>query len=220
MELYLVRHGQSEANIGLPIFNAKLTELGQQQAELLGKDLSDIPFDKIYGSTLSRAAQTAAAVAACQKAPSAAVEFLPELVEANTPNDFAGDRAFLYSLHPHVRMERETMLPFRSNEERAKYVLETLIYQPAYDARFLEDTVDHDNKPIQKRDMHVFIATHGVFMAYLMAELVHFPFDPNMIVSLHNTGVCHFSLFTVNGVRRIRFITHNDTHHLRKDMLT
>ena len=93
MQLYLVRHGQSQANIGLDIFDPRLTDLGQAQAECAGKEFSEIPFAHIYGSTLARSAQTAAAILKAQAASSAALELLPELVETGTPSDFAGDRS-------------------------------------------------------------------------------------------------------------------------------
>ena len=61
MKLYLIRHGQSEAN-----FNKShsgwgsigLTEEGIYQAEKIGAILKSIPFDKVYSSDLLRARQT------------------------------------------------------------------------------------------------------------------------------------------------------------------
>lgn len=61
MKLYLIRHGQSEAN-----FNKShsgwgsigLTEEGIYQAEKIGVILKSIPFDKVYSSDLLRARQT------------------------------------------------------------------------------------------------------------------------------------------------------------------
>lgn len=63
MKIYAIRHGQSETNainhfggwIQVP-----LTPLGFQQAELAGKRIANIPFDRVYSSDLLRARQTAA----------------------------------------------------------------------------------------------------------------------------------------------------------------
>ncbi len=61
MKLFLIRHGQSEANANHQYsgqFDTKLTELGRQQAMALVPILSDMTFDKVYSSDLSRAVIT------------------------------------------------------------------------------------------------------------------------------------------------------------------
>ena len=62
MEIYFVRHGQTNWNVekrfqGLS--DSPLTELGITQAKLLGKKLKDIKFDKFYSTSLKRAYDTA-----------------------------------------------------------------------------------------------------------------------------------------------------------------
>lgn len=220
MEVFIVRHGQSMANIGLQIANAKLTALGERQADLLGRELSDVRFDRIYGSTLNRAAQTAAGVARHQSDPSIPVEIVPELVEAGTPECFAGDADFLRSIHPHVKADRMRQMHFDSDAARAAYVLETYVYAPAYERGFDTERTDHEGNVIREKNETILIASHGVFIAYLLSQLVGFPFDENMVVGLNNTGVSRFNLYTFNGIRRIRFKGYNDTRHLPKDALS
>ncbi|HJO15034.1 MAG TPA: histidine phosphatase family protein [Candidatus Pacearchaeota archaeon] len=58
MELYLVRHAQSEANAGNHEGENLLTALGKLQAGKLSKSLRNLKFDKIYCSNLERAKQT------------------------------------------------------------------------------------------------------------------------------------------------------------------
>ena len=62
MNLYVVRHGQTEANTGGilqgPIVNGQLTELGEKQMELLRRELTP-RIQKIYSSPLKRVAQSA-----------------------------------------------------------------------------------------------------------------------------------------------------------------
>lgn len=62
MEIYFVRHGETEWN-KLKKFqglcDSPLTEKGILQAKLLSKHLKDIKFDKIYSSNLKRAKDTA-----------------------------------------------------------------------------------------------------------------------------------------------------------------
>ena len=61
MKLFMVRHGQSEANISTYYTgqtDVKLTKLGEEQAEQIRPILKDIPFDKVFCSDLIRASET------------------------------------------------------------------------------------------------------------------------------------------------------------------
>lgn len=63
MNLYFVRHGESECNI-LKVFSNRglthgLTEKGREQADSLSEKLKDIKFNAIYTSPLLRAIETA-----------------------------------------------------------------------------------------------------------------------------------------------------------------
>lgn len=60
MELYIIRHGESEGNVtrrDLP--DAELTELGRRQAALVGERLRGLQLDAIIASPLVRAIDTA-----------------------------------------------------------------------------------------------------------------------------------------------------------------
>jgi serine/threonine-protein phosphatase PGAM5 len=61
--LYLARHGESEATQPANPEEGELTEIGRQQADLLGKRLQAIPFAAIHHSPWTRAVQTAQIVA-------------------------------------------------------------------------------------------------------------------------------------------------------------
>ena len=67
MQLYFVRHGESEANVLKVISNRgyqhPLTEKGMAQANALADRLRDVPLSTIYASPLMRAVQTAQIVA-------------------------------------------------------------------------------------------------------------------------------------------------------------
>lgn len=61
MRLYMVRHGQTTANLNrlyVGQTDVPLTELGWQQAESIRPVLQRIPFDRVYSSDLSRAVNT------------------------------------------------------------------------------------------------------------------------------------------------------------------
>ena len=82
MELLVIRHGQSEADIlnvieGRANFN--LTDLGYQQAELMAEWVSGYTnIDKIYSSSLNRARQTAEKLSAKTKI---SVDVMDDLME-------------------------------------------------------------------------------------------------------------------------------------------
>jgi len=66
LTLYLLRHGESEANVA-HVFAGRavdpaLTAVGRGQARLQGMALRNVPFQAIYASTLRRAHETAAIV--------------------------------------------------------------------------------------------------------------------------------------------------------------
>jgi broad specificity phosphatase PhoE len=65
--LLLARHGETDWNREFRIQGSsdiELNELGRQQAQFLAQELTDVELDAIYASDLSRARETAAAVAA------------------------------------------------------------------------------------------------------------------------------------------------------------
>jgi broad specificity phosphatase PhoE len=66
--IYIVRHGQSEANVSkLHGLNTKLSPKGQEQAKKLSKKFQDIHFDAIFSSPLVRAKETVRFIAEEQK---------------------------------------------------------------------------------------------------------------------------------------------------------
>lgn len=79
--LYLVRHGESEANAARVFAghsDSPLTERGRRQAEAVAEALAAVPFDRVISSDLSRCRDTAEAIARRQ---GLTVEVFPELRE-------------------------------------------------------------------------------------------------------------------------------------------
>ena len=82
-KVYLVRHGEAVGNVthvfqGLS--DLPLTENGKRQAALVGERMKEIHLDKVYASQMSRAQDTAKAIASRQ---GLAVLTEPGVVEIN-----------------------------------------------------------------------------------------------------------------------------------------
>ena len=61
MKLFLVRHGQTQANLEMYYSgqsDVPLTDVGREQAKSIRPILEKIPFDRVYSSDLSRAIDT------------------------------------------------------------------------------------------------------------------------------------------------------------------
>lgn len=217
MELYIVRHGQSQSQTGTEMPDPPLTETGLLQARLTGQALQNVRFDFAYASHLTRAVQTAAAILQFQQSPPT-LNVLPELAECGS-RDHVCDPEALRALYPDMRVAADRCRPFDSDADRAAFCLEQCVYQNAYTEplQFIEEIGEGE---LRSNDRNVLIVCHGVFNAHLIGRLVHFPFDRNVIVSQHNACVNRFSLFTVNSVRRLRFKSFNSVAHLPEDLLT
>ena len=82
MRIYLVRHGETEANIKKVTqghTDSPLTPLGLEQIERLSRRLSSVPLQQCYASDLGRAKETALAI--MQSHPEVPVHFTPLLRE-------------------------------------------------------------------------------------------------------------------------------------------
>lgn len=125
--LYIVRHGESLDNAGIPYVRtpegSPLTERGQQQAHDVGRRLSDVPIDVVIASNLTRARQTAEIIAgelgAARGERTPEVIIIPELRERSI-GPFAG-RTGLHELEEY----RERFEEFHRgrHEERMRWKL-------------------------------------------------------------------------------------------------
>lgn len=202
MELYLVRHGQTDGTTNPA--DPPLTALGREQAAALGEALAGVRFDLIAASHLTRAVETAAAVARRQPdSPQILID--PAFAECGTPEDFFQSPETLRNIWKNVQVDRLSLPQFENDRARADACLE----------RIRSLAFREENAP-----ENLLIVAHGTFNAYLIGGLVHFPFDKNVIISQYNACVNRFSFFTENGARRVRFKAFNDVRHLRKGQIT
>ena len=217
MELYIVRHGQSQSNAGLETDDPALTETGWEQARLTGEALRDVRFDKVYTSHLTRAVQTAAAILTVQRSD-VTPEVLPELAECGS-RDHVAEESALRALYPRMEIHGLACRPFEDDAARAAWCLEQCVYANAYEGD-LPVTGQTGEGEQREKPMNVLIVCHGVFNAHLIGQLVHFSFDKNVVISQYNACIDRFQLYTVGGVRRVRFRAFNSVAHLPEDLLT
>ena len=217
MELYLVRHGQSQSNAGAEIPDPALTETGKEQALLAGEALKNVRFDKAYTSCLTRAVQTAAAILSAQQT-GVTLEALPELAECGSEGDIA-EAAALRALYPHITIDGLRPRPFADDAARAAFCLERCVYANAYEGELPLTGVTGEGEQ-RENPLNVLIVCHGTFNAHLIGQLVRFPFDKNVVISQYNACINRFHLYTVGGVRRVRFRALNSTAHLPEELLT
>ena len=217
MELYIVRHGQSQSNAGLAIPDPALTETGREQARLTGEALQNVRFDLAYTSHLTRAVQTAAAILSAQRS-GATLEILPELAECGDRDHIAQEMA-LRTLYPNIQINGLRSRPFADDAARAVFCLERCVFSNAYEGELPLTGVTGEGEQREKK-LNVLIVCHGMFNAHLIGQLVHFPFDKNVVISQYNACVNRFHLYTVGGVRRVRFRAFNSVAHLPEQLLT
>jgi broad specificity phosphatase PhoE len=107
MRLILVRHGESEENVGDTCSGQKdspLTKNGRRQASIIAKHFTNIHIDAIYSSTMVRAYDTACAIAAPHQLP---VVKDARIAEANFGNG-AKSKSGLFGVIALVEIAQET----------------------------------------------------------------------------------------------------------------
>ncbi|MGG4343102.1 histidine phosphatase family protein [Paenibacillus lautus] len=193
VEILVVRHGQSEADIlnrceGRADY--ELTDLGQQQARLLAEWIHcEYAVDVIFSSTLIRAKQTAAAIAETTKVP---VTYDDDLMEQNN-GVIAGmlrEEALLKYPLPvggrkrHDAIEGgESEVQFRARAEQFISKLFTTIH----------------SEPGLKR---VCIVSHGGMISMLFRSFLNLPYHTDIHIPTGDTGV-HLWRYDRSGKKMI-----------------
>jgi len=197
MELLVIRHGQSEADlIGRHEGRADfpLTPLGLQQAEQMAEWVqAHLRPDVIFSSPLKRAAKTAEILAGKTNLP---VLYCDELMEYN--NGLLAGLTFEEGSEryprPDVKLphesyyEQETQIAFRA---RAETILSRLIHENAGICRMA-------------------IVSHGSMINMLFQSFLVLPMNCEISMSTGDTGI---HLWRIEGLRR-HIVFMNRTQHL------
>ncbi|MEK7641800.1 MAG: histidine phosphatase family protein [Patescibacteria group bacterium] len=205
--IYLVRHGESEGNVGLyrqgP--QSPLTEKGREQARVIAERFRHVPLDGFVSSTMTRAHETA------------------EIISAVIGKPFDRSELFIERLRPSAQYG----MPKKSPESAAidKILLENYA-DPDFRFADEENFKDLDERAQKSLDFflehpgeHILVITHGLFMRVLVGKVI---FGDQLTGKLcdglframktHNTGLSIFVHDQEKGGWVVR--SWNDHSHL------
>lgn len=216
LELYLIRHGQSQGNVGYdkedltpqerhdPI----LTEKGINQAQLAGKHLSDIDFDRVYSSGLLRAVRTATEILKEQPTDKPLYIF-PHLAEAGLSAEYETTLNTIHkinetaTLSPELDQKTPLLIPSDSKDDaglfkRAGFILE-----------HLKENFNNGEK--------IALVCHAAFLTFIVFSIMGFTTEtPFYDINFANTGITRVIFYQkgTNPYGDVVFDYINNTEHL------
>lgn len=214
--VYLVRHGETEANAARMVQTGKyedspLSDLGRKQAEYIAIRAQELTVESVLASPFSRAQETACAVSEAISKPVETSELFREL---RYPSELVGRettdelfRKILHSLEDHS-LDKE----WRHSDEENPFE----IYIRA--TRALKFLQHH----LQK---HIFVVTHGIFIKMLVASILMPEWQDAVklfrylrhAAFIANTGITIIEYGTIAGHTHWRLCTLNDLAHLPRE---
>lgn len=199
LHLFLVRHGQSEGNLGVHKTDPDLTELGKRQAELIARRLVSQEIEILLCSPLRRSLQTARVIS---KEVGAKPVVWPELMESWDGSEAtpATDISFQF---PDFAVD----IPERwwpKNEDEGD------LYERAARA---EKRIRSLGEETNRR---VAAVSHGTFGAVLISVFLGAPPCGYTRFSQHN---CCISILDIRP-KRAKLYQGNDVSHLPPELLT
>ncbi len=206
MQLYLMRHGQSQNNAGnASAHNVPLTSLGLEQVRRAADALADQRFDAIYCSPLKRALQTAAILHS-------------RLGIAPYVHPSFSETGFSWGEPDATRGQLQTDYPDFILDES----ITTNGWAPA-DSETQEEAYERACKIVQwlstrhsEPDSRILVVSHGNYGGILIGSVVGVRPCGYTQFSQHNTGISRADI--VDEQSKLRFL--NATTHLSEDMMT
>lgn len=195
--IYLVRHGESEANVERRhgSHESPLTETGKAQAAFISERVSHLPIQKVIASSMVRAHQTAEIIAASNNVPVITSDLF---IESHGPSEFSDA---LYTDPKAV--EAFTLLS--QNYGNAEFRLG--------DAEVFEDHTKRAQAALEfltgQEEEHILVVTHGMFLRILAAHVVFGPTPSGYEcqqfmrrLQVENTGLTVFDYGTPDYIGR------------------
>ncbi|MGA1047686.1 MAG: histidine phosphatase family protein [Minisyncoccia bacterium] len=208
LRILFIRHAESQANTTPDIIvgrqaESQLTQLGKEQAQLLGQRLQNILNPYIYSSDLIRSIQTANI--AIPEALQNTIKIIPELQEF-TNGDWDGKkRQDIYTDEQLKKINTAGYLFTPPNGESQRMVQRRA-------SNWLEDEILYNSKFQGKEEKTILIFSHGLVIKTLLHYILGFSDRYIYRFKLDNTGICEFR-YTEEGWFPIAI---NDTKHLIK----
>lgn len=216
LEIYLIRHGQSNTNAGIAVHEIPtiqdmadpyLTELGISQARALGKYFSDISFDYVYSSALFRAERTATEVINAQKTPQK-LRILPYLTEIGMGRDYEGATwQELHEINPDARLapdlpENTEILCYSDHDDNASHRIRA------------EKTIEYFRT--HHKNEKICVVSHAAFITHVVFYLMGLKELPAFDINFSNTGITKIIFYEpgTNKYGDIIFDYINSTSHL------
>lgn len=198
MQLFVVRHGETEENAGGVVqghHHGTLSARGRRQAEQLAVRFREVQFDAIYTSDLGRAVMTAEAIGQFQKAPIQRSVLLRErgagVFEGRSFREM--DQVQEQSGFTHAEFKPE-------GGESYREVLARVV-------SFLESLNGHDD------DQRLLIVSHGRWMRMLLSIALKLEIEQAVAIPQTNTGVNIFDYHPASGltIRTLNCTRHFDS---------
>ncbi|GAA0192131.1 histidine phosphatase family protein [Fulvivirga kasyanovii] len=199
-KIYLIRHGQTDYNLKKIVqgsgIDAPLNDTGKKQAESFYKSFQDIPFDKVYTSTLQRSIQSVEKFIE-KGIPHQALSGLNEInwgtregIEI-TPEEDAYYHDVIYQWQSgNITLRIEGGESPQDVYDRQKEALEVILSQ--------------------KDEEHVLICMHGRAMRVLLCQMLNYPLHCMDLFS--HSNLCMYKLVYTGEMFLIE--SFNDVKHL------
>jgi len=208
LRILFIRHAQSQANTNPDIIvgrqaESPLTELGEQQAQLLRHRLEEISDPYIYTSNLIRSQATTTLAIAPDLHHK--IKIIPQLQEF-TNGDWDGkSRKEIYTPQQLNQINTAGYLFIPPNGESQRMVQRRA-------SNWLEDEILYNTEFQGTQEKTILIFSHGLVIKSLLHYILGFSDRYIYRFKLENTGICEFR-FTEEGWFPIAI---NDTKHLIK----
>lgn len=195
MELVIIRHGQSEADL-LGVHEGRadfpLTELGRKQAGKMAVYLAEnLPPDLILASPLKRASATARVL---QKTIGCEIQYYDELKEYNNGVLAGLSKKEAAITHPLPKGGRPVHIPIQDGESELEF---------RYRAEWMLHHVLHEYRDVRR----IAIVSHGGLISNLIKAFLHQP-NGKFAFSTGDTGI-HL-LEQQEDMRFVRFLNRQD----------
>lgn len=199
MDVYIIRHGETEFNVGEVRFRGQmdipLSELGINHAMETGKALANIPMDAIYYSKLSRAKVTA------------------EKIKEHQPEASFSEEPFLFDMSFGDWQGQSLKEVFTPEEEKRWFKYPNDFIVPNGETFYqVLDRIHRLFKRLQKQEeKNVVLVSHGAVINLIFVYLTRT--DPSQFYSffVNPCSITHVQL-TQDGTYRVKGF--NETKHL------